>query len=102
MTERKRKLDELELALLRARRKPDTISVSAGWSETVMNDVRAIGALETEEQDLLSPLAHIAWRFSAAAGTAALALLAYNLINGFVDYGELALIFLEDPSAFII
>jgi hypothetical protein len=44
----------------------------------------------------------MAWRFTDAAGLAALALLVYNLVLGFIDYGELAVMFLEDPSAFII
>jgi hypothetical protein len=97
-----KELDKLERALLRARRRPRTIIVSDGWNESVMNDVRRIGPLVTEQRASFASLAHTAWRFSAAAGLAALALLVYNLINGFVDYGELALIFLEDPSAFII
>jgi len=94
--------DRLERALFRARRKPATISVSEGWSESVMNDVRGIGVPEVEETDFLASFARIGWRFSAAAGLAAIALLVYNLINGFMDYGELAALFLENPSAFII
>jgi hypothetical protein len=102
MSRRKKRLDELERALFSARRKSGPVRASEGWSEVVMRDVHRIGPLAPEKRDSLASFAAVAWRFSAAAGLAAVALLVYNLIHGFVDYGELVAMFFQDPSAFIL
>ncbi len=67
-----------------------------------MRDIRELGTLTSQEKDSSTSLTNMAWRFTAAAGLAALALLVYNLVLGFIDYGELAVRFLEDPFTFII
>jgi hypothetical protein len=102
MGRRKKRLDELERALFSARRESGSIRVSEGWREAVMGDIHRIGPLAPEKRDSLAPFAAVAWRFSAVAGLAAVVLLVYNLIHGFVDYGELVTMFFRDPSAFII
>ncbi len=102
MKSRKVQLDRLERTLLGARRKPRSMQASDEWNEYVMTDIRKLGPLTVQEKDQSASLTDMAWRFTAAAGLAAAALLVYNLVLGFIDYGELAARFLVDPSMFII
>ena len=98
---RTRKLDELEKRLYAACRGPAGIMPGAGWREAVMDEIRLRGASETGER-ARAFFVRFAWRFSAAACLVALALLAYMFANGFVDYQDLAMRYLENPIDFII
>lgn len=102
MKSRKVLLDRLERTLLGARRIPRSIQVSDDWNESVMRDIGESTPLTVQGKDSSALFTDIAWRFTAAAGLAALVLLVYNLVLGFIDYGELAVRFLDDPSTFII
>jgi uncharacterized membrane protein len=101
MIRRKNKLEKLEKALFETHRTGETLEVSKGWHESVMQDIRN-PAILTEERDILTQLGGLAWRFSAAACLAALILLVFVLSTGFIDYQELALQFIEDPLSYIM
>jgi len=101
MKKRTRMIDELEKRLIRAYRAQESPAPGAPWQESVMSEIRRRGAFRAAAngQALFS---RFAWRFSAAACLIALLLLAYIYSNGFVDYQELAMRYLENPMDFII
>ncbi len=96
-----RKLEELEKGLLSAYRAQEDPKPGVLWRESVMGELRRLGPLEVEgDEEVL--FGRLAWRFSAAAVFVALILLVYMLSNGFVDYQDLAMRYLENPMDFII
>ena len=102
MNERKKAVEAFERALFEAgRRRPAAAVAGERWRAALMADIRRRSPrrLEAEEQTFA---ARLAWRLSAAAACAALALLIYAMKAGFVDYEELAMRFLEDPVRFLI
>ncbi len=96
-----RKLEELEKGLLSAYRAQEDPKPGALWRESVMGELRRLGPLEVEGNEEVL-FGRLAWRFSAAAVFVALILLVYMLSNGFVDYQDLAMRYLENPMDFII
>ena len=98
MNLRKRTVDELERSLFRAQRSAEATPASAGWQASLMSDIRRLGAFG-RENDSLAAYNRIAWRFLAAACTAALILFVFAYTNGFIDHGELATNLLQDPLA---
>lgn len=101
MKRNKEKLDELESRLFSAYRSGDKRAARTGWHESVMRDIRRMGAVEAPNGVQLQ-IGRFAWRFSAAACIVALLLLAYMFSNGFVDYRELAMRYIENPIDFMI
>ena len=101
MKRNRKKLDELESRLFSAYRAREYQAADAGWRESVMREIRRMGAVEAPNGVQLQ-IGRFAWRFSAAACFVALLLLAYVFSNGFVDYQELAMRYLENPMDFII
>jgi hypothetical protein len=101
MKRNRKKLDELESRLFSAYRSGDYQALHAGSRESVMHEIRRMGAVEAQNGVQLQ-IGRFAWRFSAAACIVALLLLAYVFSNGFVDYQELAIRYLENPIDFII
>lgn len=101
MKRNREKLDMLESRLFSAYRSGNYQAADTGWRESVMREIRRGGAAEASNGVQLQ-VGRFAWRFSAAACIVALLLLAYIFSNGFVDYGELAMRYLENPMDFII
>lgn len=101
MKRNKGKLDELESLLFSAYRSREYEAMRTGWRESVMHEIRRMGKVE-EPSGIQARIGRFAWRFSAAACIVALLLLAYVFSNGFVDYQELAMRYLENPIDFII
>ncbi|MCX5752289.1 MAG: hypothetical protein NTW97_01450 [Candidatus Krumholzibacteria bacterium] len=101
MKRNRKKLDELESRLFSAYRSGESRTLGAESRESVMREIRRMGAGEAPNGVQLQ-IGRFAWRFSAAACVVALLLLVYVFSNGFVDYQELALRYLENPMDFII
>ena len=101
MKRNRRKLDELESRLYSSYRSQERRAAHAGWRESVMREIRRRGTVESSNGVQLQ-IGRFAWRFSAAACVVALLLLAYVFSNGFVDYQDLAMRYLENPIEFII
>jgi len=101
MKRNRKKLDELESRLFSAYRSGDYQALHASSRESVMREIRRMGAVEAPN-DVQLQIGRFAWRFSAAACLIALLLLVYVFSNGFVDYQELAMRYLENPVDFII
>ena len=101
MKPRKRILDELEEILFSAYRTQRETAPNARWREAVMGEVRLLGVLEPAKDNQVL-FVRFERRFLAAACFVALMLLVYIASNGFVDYQELAMRFLENPIDFII
>ncbi len=101
MKRNKERLDELESRLFSAYRSGDFRAAHAARNESVMREIRRMGPVEAPNGAQLQ-IGRFAWRFSAAACVIALLLLAYVFSNGFVDYQELAMRFLENPIDFMI
>jgi hypothetical protein len=97
----KTKLDALEARLFAAYRSHEHRIARREWRESAMREIRLMGAFE-ETGSVQQQIGRFAWRFSAAACIVALLLLAYVFTNGFVDYQELAMRYLENPIEFII
>jgi hypothetical protein len=92
----KRKIDELERTLFRAQRTATTLAAGAGWQESLMSDIRRLGALE-RGSDSVAAYNRVAWRFLAAACAVALVFFIFAYTNGVVDHQELATNLLQDP-----
>jgi hypothetical protein len=101
MKRNRKKLDELESRLFSAYRSRDDRALPAESRESVMREIRRMGAVEASNGVQLQ-VGRFAWRFSAAACIVALLLLAYVFSNGFIDYQELAMRYLENPIDFIM
>jgi hypothetical protein len=101
MKRNREKLDELESRLFSAYRSAGFQAMDAGWRESAMREIRRTGAVEAPD-GAPQLIGRFAWRFSAAACIVALLLLAYVFSNGFVDYRELAMRYLESPIDFLI
>jgi len=101
MKRNKERLDELESRLFSAYRSGEYGAANPDRRESVMREIRRMGAVEAPNGAQLR-IERFAWRFSAAACLVALLLLAYVFSNGFVDYQELAMRFLENPIEFMI
>ena len=101
MKRNRKKLEELESRLFSAYRARDCQGVTAESRESVMREIRRMGAVEASNGVQLQ-IGRFAWRFSAVGCVIALLLLAYVFSNGFVDYQELAMRYLENPIDFII
>ncbi len=101
MKPRKESLEALERTLFAERRGRGRITPGGQWRAAVMTDVRGRSlAMSGATQEAF--VARFAWRLSAIAACAAIALLIYALNQGFVDYGDLAMRFLEDPVGFLM
>ena len=101
MKRNREKLDELESRLFSAYRSAGFQAMDAGRRESAMREIRRMGAVEAPN-GVQMQIGRFAWRLSAAACIVALLLLAYVFSNGFVDYQELAMRYLENPIDFII
>lgn len=95
------RIDDLERRLYAAQRSREHPPFRGDWRSAVMREIRLAGIAGSAGEDRLL-IGRFAWRFSAAACLVALILLAYVYTNGFVDYQDLAMRFLEDPIDFII
>jgi len=101
MRRSKKTLEDVERHLGAAFRAQENAIPGADWQESVMRDVRRLGAIEPARNDRVL-FGRFAWRFSVAACLVALVLLAYIFSNGLVDYQDLAMRYLENPIDFII
>jgi hypothetical protein len=101
MKRNRKELDELESRLFSAYRSADCRAMDASSRESVMRAIRRMGAAEASN-GVQMQIGRFAWRFSAAACVVALLLLAYVFSNGFIDYQDLAMRYLENPIDFII
>ena len=98
----KTRIDDLERYLFAAQRALEAPPPAGpGWLESVMSDIRRLGAVEGRG-DGEAAFSSFAWRFAMVTGIVALILLAYIYSNGFVDYQELAARYLDNPLDFII
>ncbi len=95
------RIDDLESRLYAACRSRECPPPAGDWRGAAMREIRRAGAVDAAADDR-QRVGRFAWRFSAAACLIALILLAYVYTNGFFDYQELAMRFLEDPIDFII
>ena len=98
----KKKLDELEELLFRSHRSKDSVEAGDAWRASVMEEIRALGYAETGKSEERAWTNRFVWRFSIAAGLVAILLLAYTLSTGFIDYSELAMMFIEEPAEFFM
>jgi len=97
----KKKVDDIERHLFAAFRSQESAMPDADWQESVMGEIRRLGAIESALDDRVL-FGRFAWRFSVAACLVALVLLAYVFSSGLVDYQDLAMRYLENPIDFII
>lgn len=102
MKARREAIEAVERALFAARRRrPDPGAPGERWRADVMTDIRRL-ALRGAGASRQASVAVFAWRLSAVAACVALALLIYAMREGFFDYEELAMRFLEDPAGFLM
>ncbi len=103
MKAKKETVEAIERSLFAARRRrgPEPAVPGEGWRANVMAEVRR-RALMRAGTNRETFAARFAWRLSAVAACVALVLLIYAMREGFVDYEELAVRFLEDPVGFLI
>ena len=102
MSRDRKNLDGLEELLYRARRKQAQVEAGEEWRASVMDEIRAVGRPVVSENEERSSTNRFVWRFSMAAGFVALLLLAYVFSTGFIDYSELAMMFIEEPAEFFM
>ena len=98
MSERKRRVEEIEKILFRAHRAAAAIRPSDEWQRALMSEVRRLGPLGVEDA-AVAAYNRVAWRFLAAACAAALILFVFAYTNGFVANKDLAMSLLQDPLA---